>query len=113
MVGVLIAFPQLVTDSLEAKAEVDLDAIGQQMLQDLEQPSGGYGDAADESHGGEGAEGYDSESGYGDAPAGESSGSDAGGYGSSGGYGAGTEGGEAAPPPEDEPQGYGSEAPAK
>ena len=113
MVGVLIAFPQLVTGSLEAKAEVDLDAIGQQMLQDLEQPSGGYGDAADESHGGEGAGGYGSEGGYGDAPAGESSGSDAGGYGSSGGYGAGTEGGEAAPPPEDEPQGYGSEAPAE
>lgn len=113
MVGVLIAFPQLVTGSLEAKAEVDLDAIGQQMLQDLEQPSGGYGDAADESHGGEGAGGYGSEGGYGDAPAGESSGSDAGGYGSSGGYGAGTEGGEAAPPPEDEPQGYGSETPAE
>ena len=43
MVGVLIAFPQLVTGSLEAEAKVDLDAVGAQMRDSLGSTQG-YGD---------------------------------------------------------------------
>jgi TRAP-type mannitol/chloroaromatic compound transport system permease large subunit len=55
MVGILIAFPQLVTGSLDKQVEVDMDAVSEQMLRDLnaqegrqdsgDMPnSGGYGD---------------------------------------------------------------------
>ncbi|MDO5086672.1 MAG: TRAP transporter large permease subunit [Comamonadaceae bacterium] len=55
MVGVLIAFPQLVTGNLDAKVNVDLDAVAEQMRQSLGGEasddswgsSGGYGDGAD------------------------------------------------------------------
>ncbi|MDR1967280.1 MAG: TRAP transporter large permease subunit [Burkholderiaceae bacterium] len=43
MVGVLIAFPSLVTGSLDKQAAVDLDAVGKQMLHDLDSGGGGYG----------------------------------------------------------------------
>jgi TRAP-type mannitol/chloroaromatic compound transport system permease large subunit len=43
MVGVLISFPGLVTGSLDKQANVDLDAVGTQMLRDLESSGGGYG----------------------------------------------------------------------
>ena len=96
MVGVLIAFPQLVTGSLDAKAEVNLDAIGQQMLQDLSQPGSGYGNSDGNSDGsgyGHESGGYGSDSGgYGETPdtpdaqGGAESGAK-GGYGSPGGYG--------------------------
>ena len=92
MVGVLIAFPQLVTGSLDAKAEVNLDAIGQQMLQDLGQPGSGYGNSDGSGYGHESG-GYGSDSGgYGETPdtpdaqGGAESGAE-GGYGSPGGYG--------------------------
>ena len=92
MVGVLIAFPQLVTGSLDAKAEVNLDAIGQQMLQDLSQPGSGYGNSDGSGYGHESG-GYGSDSGgYGETPdtpdaqGGAESGAE-GGYGSPGGYG--------------------------
>lgn len=39
MVGVLIAFPGLVTRALDPALDVDLDAVGTQMLQDLESGS--------------------------------------------------------------------------
>ena len=92
MVGVLIAFPQLVTGSLDAKAEVNLDAIGQQMLQDLSQPGSGYGNSDGSGYGHESG-GYGSDSGgYGETPdtpdaQGGAEGGAEGGYGSPGGYG--------------------------
>jgi len=42
MVGILIAFPGLVTGSLDKKVEVNMDAIGAQMLESLGQDNG-YG----------------------------------------------------------------------
>ena len=92
MVGVLIAFPQLVTGSLDAKAEVNLDAIGQQMLQDLSQPGSGYGNSDGSGYGHESG-GYGGDSGgYGETPdtpdaQGGAEGGAEGGYGSPGGYG--------------------------
>ena len=92
MVGVLIAFPQLVTGSLDAKAEVNLDAIGQQMLQDLGQPGSDYGNSDGSGYGHESG-GYGSDSGgYGETPdtpdaQGGAEGGAEGGYGSPGGYG--------------------------
>ena len=92
MVGVLIAFPQLVTGSLDAKAEVNLDAIGQQMLQDLGQPGSGYGNSDGSGYGHESG-GYGGDSGgYGETPdtpdaQGGAEGGAEGGYGSPGGYG--------------------------
>jgi TRAP-type mannitol/chloroaromatic compound transport system permease large subunit len=60
MVGVLIAFPGLVTGNLDAAVDVDLNAVGEQMLQQL----GNEGDFG-------GEQGYGSEGGYGadEAPA--------------------------------------------
>ena len=43
MVGVLIAFPTLVTGSLDKKVDVDMDAVGAQMLESLG-TEGGYDD---------------------------------------------------------------------
>lgn len=43
MVGILIAFPSLVTGSLDKKVEVNMDAVGAQMLDSLNQDDGGYG----------------------------------------------------------------------
>ena len=43
MVGLLIAFPSLVTGSLDKKVEVNMDAVGAQMLDSLNQDDGGYG----------------------------------------------------------------------
>ena len=45
MVGLLIAFPALVTGSLDAKVDVDLDAIGSQMMQDMGSDNGYGADA--------------------------------------------------------------------
>ena len=88
MVGVLIAFPQLVTGSLDAKTEVNLDAIGQQMLQDLGQPGSDYGNSDGSGYGHESG-GYGSDSGgYGETPdTPDAQGGAEGGYGSPGGYG--------------------------
>ena len=107
MVGVLIAFPSLVTGNLEKQAEVDLDAVAEQMLNTLNQQTGGY-DASDSAAP---ADGYGSDGGYGDDGSGASA-SPAGGYGSEGGYGSdeGADPGSAAdeaPPPD---SGYGSAA---
>ena len=45
MVGVLIAFPQIVTGALDAKVEYNMESIGDQMRDALEQPdAGGYGE---------------------------------------------------------------------
>jgi hypothetical protein len=55
MVGVLIAFPGLVTGSLDKAQKVDLDKIGEQMREGL-QPEGAGG-------------GYGSDQGYGAEPA--------------------------------------------
>ena len=85
LVGVLIAFPQLVTGSLDAKAEVNLDAIGQQMLQDLGQPGSGYGTSDGSGYGHESG-GYGETPDTPDAQGGAESGAE-GGYGSPGGYG--------------------------
>ncbi len=55
MVGILIFFPGLVTGSLDKKVDVDLDAVGTQMLQDFGSSSeGGYG--SDEPESGEAPE---------------------------------------------------------
>lgn len=43
MVGILIAFPSLVTGSLDKKVDVDMDAVGAQMLENLG-TEGGYDD---------------------------------------------------------------------
>ncbi len=43
MVGILIAFPGLVTGSLDKKVDVDMDAVGAQMLENLG-TEGGYDD---------------------------------------------------------------------
>jgi TRAP-type mannitol/chloroaromatic compound transport system permease large subunit len=40
MVGILISFPSLVTNSLDKQVNVDLDAVGTQMLHDLDTGSG-------------------------------------------------------------------------
>ena len=45
MVGVLIAFPGIVTGALDKKEKVDLDAVGTQMMQDMGGDSGYGGDA--------------------------------------------------------------------
>jgi len=45
MVGVLIAFPGLVTGSLDKKVDVNMDAVGAQMLESLNQDGNDYGDA--------------------------------------------------------------------
>ena len=45
MVGVLIAFPQIVTGALDAKVEYNMESIGDQMRDALGQPdAGGYGE---------------------------------------------------------------------
>jgi hypothetical protein len=44
MVGMLIAFPGLVTGSLDKVGDYDLKAVGEQMMEDLKPGSeGGYG----------------------------------------------------------------------
>ena len=45
MVGTLIAFPGIVTGSLDKKVKVDLDAVGTQMLQNMGNDGGYGGDA--------------------------------------------------------------------
>jgi TRAP-type mannitol/chloroaromatic compound transport system, large permease component len=46
MVGVLIAFPALVTGSLDKQVQVDMKAVGEQMLQELNQTEGSDFNAA-------------------------------------------------------------------
>ncbi|ARU05392.1 C4-dicarboxylate ABC transporter [Comamonas serinivorans] len=58
MVGLLIAFPQLVTGSLDKKVDVDMNAVGEQMLRDLNAQEGGSSTASDVPNAG----------GYGDNP---------------------------------------------
>ncbi len=41
MVGILIAFPSLVTSHLDKKVKVDMDAVGEQMLETLDAQQGG------------------------------------------------------------------------
>jgi TRAP-type mannitol/chloroaromatic compound transport system permease large subunit len=48
MVGVLISFPGLVTGSLDKQANVDLDAVGTQMLRDLDNTGSDYDSTPDE-----------------------------------------------------------------
>jgi len=45
MVGILIAFPGIVTGSLDAKVKVDLDAVGTQMMESMGTDNGYGGDA--------------------------------------------------------------------
>ncbi len=52
MVGVLIAFPGLVTGSLDKKVDVNMDAVGAQMLESLNQDGNDYGDAEAQPPGG-------------------------------------------------------------
>ncbi|MBS0468091.1 MAG: TRAP transporter large permease subunit [Proteobacteria bacterium] len=47
MVGTLITFPGIVTGSLDKKVEVNMDAVGNQMLEELKS-DGGYGDNAND-----------------------------------------------------------------
>ncbi len=44
MVGMLIAFPGLVTGSLDKKVDVNMDAVGAQMLESLNQDGNDYGE---------------------------------------------------------------------
>ncbi len=44
MVGILIAYPGLVTGNLDKKVDVNMKAIGAQMMQDLNQADDGYAD---------------------------------------------------------------------
>ncbi len=48
MVGMLIAFPALVTGGLDKQVKVDMDAVGEQMMKDLNQEAGGAADAGPE-----------------------------------------------------------------
>jgi len=48
MVGVLIAFPGLVTGSLDKQVKVDMNAVGEQMMQDLNKNEGSDFNAAPE-----------------------------------------------------------------
>ncbi len=52
MVSVLIAFPGLVTGSLDKKVDVNMDAVGAQMLESLNQDGNDYGDAEAQPPGG-------------------------------------------------------------
>ncbi|RMX06236.1 TRAP transporter large permease subunit [Allofranklinella schreckenbergeri] len=107
MVGLLIAFPSLVTGNLDAKVEVDMDAVGAQMLDSLD-AQGGYG--ADNPFG---------DSAYGgDTGSGTSSDAGGAGYGSDSGYGSDNPFGQpepsqapAQPQAAAEPGGYGSDDP--
>lgn len=45
MVGTLIAFPGIVTGSLDQKVKVDMDAVGTQMMESLGSDNGYGGDA--------------------------------------------------------------------
>ncbi len=58
MVGMLIAFPGIVTGNLEKQGEYDLKAVGEQMLEQLgEESEGGYGD--EEGYGSDEGDGSD------------------------------------------------------
>lgn len=46
MVGLLIAFPQIVTGALDAKVQYNMESIGDQMRDALSQPAEGYGEEA-------------------------------------------------------------------
>ncbi|MDO5288649.1 MAG: TRAP transporter large permease subunit [Pseudomonadota bacterium] len=73
MVGVLIAFPSLVTGSLDKQVEIDMDAVGQQMRDSLGS-GGGYGEETPGSTGmGAGDASWGSDTVWGDAPAGTAS----------------------------------------
>ena len=52
MVGLMIAFPSLVTGNLDKKIDVDMNAVGTQMLEQLEQSSEGYDQGATSPDGG-------------------------------------------------------------
>ena len=52
MVGLMIAFPSLVTGNLDKKIDVDMNAVGTQMLEQLEQNSEGYDQGATSPDGG-------------------------------------------------------------
>ncbi len=100
MVGVLIAFPSLVTGSLDKQVEIDMDAVGQQMRDSLGS-GGGYGEETPGSTGmGAGDASWGSDTVWGDAPAGTASQPGA----------MAPAPGEAAPPAAD---GYGSDDPMK
>lgn len=137
MVGVLIAFPSLVTGNLDAKQEVDLDAVGAQMFDSLNNQSGYGGDnpfanpfdsGSDSGSSGGSSPGYGSDGGYGsdnpfaspsDSGSGDAGAGSSSGYGSDGGYGSDNPFAqpEAEPATMTEPavpaDGYGSDDPVK
>ncbi|MEG0923320.1 MAG: TRAP transporter large permease subunit, partial [Comamonas sp.] len=67
MVAVLIAFPGIVTGSLDKKVDVDMNKVNAEMMEQLNDAGGGYG--ADDPFAAPAGGGYGSDSGYGsDAP---------------------------------------------
>ncbi|MDO5624268.1 MAG: TRAP transporter large permease subunit [Pseudomonadota bacterium] len=113
MVGVLIAFPTLVTGSLDKKIDFDMDAIGQQMRDSLG-TGGSYGDTAPATT----APGWGGDSLWGDPPAGGAAPGTSGTDTPAGDAGWGNDsmwGNDAAAPatPDAPAEGYGSDDPAQ